>query len=172
MVCLFIVAPKPSNFFINAELLNVKHMSSFLSHICRDLNHSDSDSSLCLSSESHRGSSTALGSRSVLSRPNGGGSGSTDSPIFEKRTFSMEKCASLGEIHTQSSGLSSATSTQSLSTPLGDADGPAGGKSSRNKKSQGDEDSASTGEDADVFSSSRKKNTFSRLFNKQKLKKQ
>lgn len=84
----------------------------------------------------------------------------------------MEKCASLGEIHTQSSGMSSATSTRSLSSPLGDIDGPDGGKSSKGKKSPGDEDSASTGEDADVSSSSRKKSTFSRLFHKQKQKKQ
>ncbi|XP_058271492.1 stromal interaction molecule 1b isoform X2 [Hemibagrus wyckioides] len=140
----------------------------------RDLNHSDSDSSLslCHYSESHRGSSTALGSRSVLSRPNGAGYSSTDSPIFPKRSFGMEKCASLGEIHTQSSRLSSAASTRSLSTPPVDTDRPEGGKSSRGKKSPGDEDSGSTGEDADVSSSSRKKHTFTRLFHKQKQKKQ
>ncbi|XP_060792226.1 stromal interaction molecule 1b isoform X2 [Neoarius graeffei] len=138
----------------------------------RDLNHSDSDSSLCQSNESQRGLSTALGSRSVLSRPNGGGNSLTDSPVFAKRTFGMEKCASLGEIHSQSSGLSSSTSTRSLSTPPADRDGPTGGKSSRGKKSPGDEDSASMGEDADVSSSGRKKNTFSRLFHKQKQKKQ
>lgn len=175
-LCLFSVTPKPSNFFSNAELLNVKHIintlpSPFLS---RDLNHSDSDSSLsmCQYSESQRGSSTALGNRSAFSRPNGGGNGSTDSPIFPKRTFGMEKCASLGEIHSQSSCLSSATSTRSLNTPPGDIDGRVGGKSSRGKKSPGEEDSASTGEDADVSSSSRKKHTFSRLFQKQKQKKQ
>lgn len=175
---MLVVSPKPSYFFINAELLNIKHttkhLSPFLSCSCRDLNHSDSDSSLslCQYSESQHGSSTALGSRSVLSRPNGGGNSLTDSPIFSKRTFGMEKCASLGEIHTQSSGLSSSTSTHSLSTPPADRDRPAGGKSSRGKKSPGDEDSASTGEDADVSSSSRKKHTFSRLFHKQKQKKQ
>ncbi|KAM9450248.1 stromal interaction molecule 1b isoform 2-T2 [Clarias gariepinus] len=139
----------------------------------RELNQSDSDSSLslCQYSESQRGSSTALG-RSVLSRSNGGGNSSTNSPLFPKRNFGMEKCASLGEINSQFSSLSSATSTRSLITPTGDMDGPAGGKSGRGKKSPGDEDSASTGEDGDVPSSSRKKHTFSRLFQKQKQKKQ
>ncbi|KAK3555688.1 hypothetical protein QTP86_029088 [Hemibagrus guttatus] len=139
-----------------------------------DLNHSDSDSSMCLwhHSESPRGSSATLGSRSVLSRHNGAGYSSTDSPIFPKRSFGMEKCASLGEIHTQSSGMSSAASTRSLSTPPVDTDRPEGGKSSRGKKSPGDEDSGSTGEDADVSSASRKKHTFTRLFHKQKQKKQ
>ncbi|XP_027012625.1 stromal interaction molecule 1b isoform X2 [Tachysurus fulvidraco] len=140
----------------------------------RELNHSDSDSSLslCQYSEVQRGTSTALGSRSPLSRPNGAGYASTDSPIFPKRSFGMEKCASLGEIHTQNSGLSSAASTRSLSTSPVDTDRPAEGKSSRGKKSPGDEDSGSTGEDADVSSSSRKKHTFTRLFHKQKQKKQ
>uniref|UniRef100_W5UIH5 Stromal interaction molecule 1 n=1 Tax=Ictalurus punctatus TaxID=7998 RepID=W5UIH5_ICTPU len=157
----------------NAMSLRPQHADPALSSQ-RDLNHSDSDSSLsmCQYSESQRGSSTALGNRSAFSRPNGGGNGSTDSPIFPKRTFGMEKCASLGEIHSQSSCLSSATSTRSLNTPPGDIDGRVGGKSSRGKKSPGEEDSASTGEDADVSSSSRKKHTFSRLFQKQKQKKQ
>ncbi|XP_060746651.1 stromal interaction molecule 1b isoform X2 [Tachysurus vachellii] len=140
----------------------------------RELNHSDSDSSLslCQYSEGQRGTSTEPGSRSPLSRPNGAGYGSTDSPIFPKRSFGMEKCASLGEIHTQYSGLSSAASTRSLSTSPVDTDRPEEGKSSRGKKSPGDEDSGSTGEDADVSSSSRKKHTFTRLFQKQKQKKQ
>ncbi|XP_062867550.1 stromal interaction molecule 1b isoform X2 [Trichomycterus rosablanca] len=138
----------------------------------RDLNHSDSDSSLSLGqySESQRGSSTALSSRSALYRSNGGG-GSTDSPLFQNKVCSMEKCASLGEIHSQSSGLSSAASTHSLSAEI-DGPFPAGKKNSGGKKNPGDEDSGSTGEDADVPSSSRKKHTFHRLFNKHKQKKQ
>ncbi|KAI5096689.1 stromal interaction molecule 1 isoform X1 [Silurus meridionalis] len=138
----------------------------------RDLNHSDSDSSPSLYhySDSQRSSSTAFGGKSVLSRANGGGNSSTNSPIFTKRSLGMEKCASLGEIHIQSGGLSSAASTRSLSTPPIDIDGAAGGKS-RGKKSPGDEDSTSTGEDAEVSSSSRKKHALSRLFHKQKQKK-
>lgn len=141
-----------------------------MSYFRRDLNHSDSDSSLslCHYSESQR----SLSNRSGLCRPNGAGNGLTGSPIFSKRSFGMEKCASLGEIHTQTSGLSLSTSTRSLSTPPTDIDRPAGEKINKGKKSPGDEDSGSTGEDADVSSSSRKKHTFSRLFHKQKQKKQ
>ncbi|XP_072518697.1 stromal interaction molecule 1b isoform X3 [Salminus brasiliensis] len=144
----------------------------------RDLNRSDSDSSLSLSQygEGQR-PSHPLGSRSMFSNPNGAGGSLGDSPLFQKKLFSMEKCASLGEIHTQSSGLTSAESTRSLSPTSNDADGSLVVTSSvlcpqlHSKRSPGDEDSGSTGEDAETSSSSRKKHTFPRIFNKHKHKK-
>ncbi|XP_072518695.1 stromal interaction molecule 1b isoform X1 [Salminus brasiliensis] len=143
-----------------------------------DLNRSDSDSSLSLSQygEGQR-PSHPLGSRSMFSNPNGAGGSLGDSPLFQKKLFSMEKCASLGEIHTQSSGLTSAESTRSLSPTSNDADGSLVVTSSvlcpqlHSKRSPGDEDSGSTGEDAETSSSSRKKHTFPRIFNKHKHKK-
>lgn len=143
----------------------------------RDLNRSDSDSSLSMS-QYGEGQRT-LGSRSVLSKPNGAGGSMGDSPLFQKKLYSMEKCASLGEIHTQSCGLTSAESTRSLSPTSNDVDGllVAGIKSSgrspqlHSRRSPGDEDSGSTGEDAEASSTGRKKHTFPRIFNKHKHKK-
>ncbi|KAL6470087.1 hypothetical protein MHYP_G00212060 [Metynnis hypsauchen] len=141
----------------------------------RDLNRSDSDSSLSQSQygEGQR-SSTPLGSRPMFSKPNGAGGSLGDSPLLQKKLFTMEKCASLGEIHIQSSGLTSAESTRSLSPTTNDVDRPkSSGRSPQltGKRSPGDEDSGSTGEDTEASSSSRKKHTFPRIFNKQKQKK-
>uniref|UniRef100_A0A3B1IQM3 Stromal interaction molecule 1b n=1 Tax=Astyanax mexicanus TaxID=7994 RepID=A0A3B1IQM3_ASTMX len=146
----------------------------------RDLNRSDSDSSLSMSQygEVQRSSHT-LGSRSVLSKPNGAGGSMGDSPLFQKKLYSMEKCASLGEIHTQSCGLTPAESTRSLSPTSNDVDASlvAGTKSSgrspqlHSRRSPGDEDSGSTGEELEASSTSRKKHTFPRIFNKHKHKK-
>ncbi|XP_036443565.1 stromal interaction molecule 1b isoform X1 [Colossoma macropomum] len=141
----------------------------------RDLNRSDSDSSLSQSQygEGQR-SSTPLGTRPMFSKPNGAGGSLGDSPLLQKKLFSMEKCASLGEIHIQSSGLTSAESTRSLSPTTNDVDRPkSSGRSPQltGKRSPGDEDSGSTGEDTEASSSSRKKHTFPRIFNKQKQKK-
>ncbi|KAI4878768.1 hypothetical protein NFI96_028766, partial [Prochilodus magdalenae] len=145
-----------------------------------DLNRSDSDSSLSQSQygEGQR-SSTSLGSRPLFSKPNGAGGSLGDSPLLQKKLFSMEKCASLGEIHMHSTGLTSAESTRSLSPTTNDvarssaAGGKSGGRSPQipSKRSPGDEDSGSTGEDTEASSSSRKKHTFPRIFNKQKHKK-
>ncbi|XP_049322032.1 stromal interaction molecule 1b isoform X2 [Astyanax mexicanus] len=145
-----------------------------------DLNRSDSDSSLSMSQygEVQRSSHT-LGSRSVLSKPNGAGGSMGDSPLFQKKLYSMEKCASLGEIHTQSCGLKPAESTRSLSPTSNDLDASlvAGTKSSgrspqlHSRRSPGDEDSGSTGEELEASSTSRKKPTFPRIFNKHKHKK-
>ncbi|XP_017554141.1 stromal interaction molecule 1b isoform X2 [Pygocentrus nattereri] len=141
----------------------------------RDLNRSDSDSSLSQSQygEGQR-SSTPLGSRPMFSKPNGAGGSLGDSPLLQKKLFTIEKCASLGEIHIQSSGLTSAESTRSLSPTNNDVDRPkSSGRSPQltGKRSPGDEDSGSTGEDTEASSSSRKKHTFPRIFNKQKQKK-
>ncbi|KAL7853809.1 hypothetical protein AOLI_G00206530 [Acnodon oligacanthus] len=141
----------------------------------RDLNRSDSDSSLSQSQygEGQR-SSTPLGIRPMFSKPNGAGGSLGDSPLLQKKLFTMEKCASLGEIHIQSSGLTSAESTRSLSPTTNDVDRPkSSGRSPQltGKRSPGDEDSGSTGEDTEASSSSRKKHTFPRIFNKQKQKK-
>ncbi|XP_026860272.2 stromal interaction molecule 1b isoform X2 [Electrophorus electricus] len=146
----------------------------------RDLNRSDSDSSLSLSQYGERSSSTTLlNSRPVLSRPKGGGGSASDSSLFQKRLVSMEKCASLGEINTQYSSLTTGESASSLSPSTSDVDGllPARGRGSSRlpqlsgKRSLGEEDSGSTGEDMEASSSSRKKHPFPRIFTKQKQKK-
>ncbi|KAK1787399.1 hypothetical protein P4O66_002891 [Electrophorus voltai] len=144
-----------------------------------DLNRSDSDSS-SLSQYGERSSSTTLlNSRPVLSRPKGGGGSASDSSLFQKRLVSMEKCASLGEINTQYSSLTTGESASSLSPSTSDVDGllPARGRGSSRlpqlsgKRSLGEEDSGSTGEDMEASSSSRKKHPFPRIFTKQKQKK-
>ncbi|XP_066501760.1 stromal interaction molecule 1b isoform X3 [Hoplias malabaricus] len=145
----------------------------------RDLNLSDSDSSLSQSHGENQRSSTLLGSRQKFSKPNGAGSGLGDSPLFPKKVIGMEKCVSLGEIHTQSSGLILAESTRSLVPSSNDVDRPIAARAKsndrspllQNKKTLVDEDSGSTGEDTESSSYNRKKHTFPRIFNKQKQKK-
>ncbi|XP_066501758.1 stromal interaction molecule 1b isoform X1 [Hoplias malabaricus] len=144
-----------------------------------DLNLSDSDSSLSQSHGENQRSSTLLGSRQKFSKPNGAGSGLGDSPLFPKKVIGMEKCVSLGEIHTQSSGLILAESTRSLVPSSNDVDRPIAARAKsndrspllQNKKTLVDEDSGSTGEDTESSSYNRKKHTFPRIFNKQKQKK-
>lgn len=108
-----------------------------------------------------------------LSRSNGGSS--TDSPLLQKKTFGMEKCVSLGEIHSQPSSLTSLDSTRSLvytSEPGGSS--PALGRpDGRNpqiaaKKNLVDEDSGSTGEDTEGSISGHKKRSFPRIFKRPK----
>ncbi|XP_051960283.1 stromal interaction molecule 1-like isoform X2 [Xyrauchen texanus] len=138
----------------------------------RDLNRSESDSSLSRSQpagETHHYSSTPL--YNTLSRSNGGSS--TDSPLLKKKTFGMEKCASLGEIHSQPSSITSVESSRSLFYTSTEPDGPSVRTSSRitqipGKKNLVDEDSGSTGEDTEGSSSGRKKHTFPRIFRKLK----
>ncbi|XP_076836827.1 stromal interaction molecule 1b isoform X2 [Brachyhypopomus gauderio] len=145
----------------------------------RDLNLSDSDSSLSASQhgESQRSSSILWSSKVPPSRSNGAGASSSDSSLFQKRPFGMEKCSSLGEIRTQSGGLTTAMSTSSLSPSSGDVDGmsPAGGRGRlpqlSGKRSPGDEDSGSPGEDTETSSTGRRKHAFPKIFNKQKHKK-
>ncbi|CAM4669928.1 unnamed protein product [Leuciscus chuanchicus] len=137
----------------------------------RDLNRSESDSSLSMShcGDAQRCSSTPLYSKQ--SRSNGGSS--TDSLLLQKKTFGMEKCASLGEIH--SSSLTSANSMRSLNY-TSEQDGPSsssGKGSSRishitGKKNLLDEDSCSTGEDTEGSSTNRKKHTFTKIFRRPK----
>ncbi|XP_026090310.1 stromal interaction molecule 1b isoform X1 [Carassius auratus] len=104
----------------------------------RDLNRSESDSSLSVSQygDAQRLNSAPLYSK--LSRSNGGSS--TDSPLLQKKTFGMEKCVSLGEIHSQIPG----------------------------RKILVDEDSGSTGDDAEGTSTGRKKHTLTKLFKRPK----
>ncbi|XP_041919000.1 stromal interaction molecule 1a isoform X2 [Alosa sapidissima] len=113
----------------------------------------------------------------------------SDSPILMKKTYSIEKSASLGEINNSSSSsavaaqaaqLSMSESSRSLSPNSTDPDTPsptglpgaAGTKvSSRiphlsSKKSPLEDDSGSTGDDTDSVTS-RKKHTF-KIFKKQK----
>ncbi|XP_051533735.1 stromal interaction molecule 1-like isoform X1 [Myxocyprinus asiaticus] len=138
----------------------------------RDLNRSESDSSLSMSQpagETHHYSSTPLYNK--LSRSNGGSS--TDSPLLQKKTFGMEKCASLGEIHSQPSSITSVESTRSLFYTSTEPDGPSVRSNSRitqipGKKNLVDEDSGSTGEDTEGSSTGRKKHTFPRIFRKLK----
>ncbi|XP_039549875.1 stromal interaction molecule 1b isoform X2 [Pimephales promelas] len=137
----------------------------------RDLNRSESDSSLSMShcGDAQRCSSTPLYSKQ--SRSNGGSS--TDSLLLQKKTFGMEKCASLGEIH--SSSLASANSMRSLNY-TSEQDGPSspsGKGSSRishiaGKKNLLDEDSCSNGEDTEGSSTNRKKHTFTKIFRRPK----
>ncbi|KAL1252773.1 hypothetical protein QQF64_017466 [Cirrhinus molitorella] len=139
----------------------------------RDLNRSESDSSLSMSQygDAQRCTSTPLYNK--LSRSNGGSS--TDSPLLQKKTFGMEKCASLGEIHSQPSSLHSGDSLRSLiytSEPDGLSQ-PAGKAGSRislitGKKILVDEDSGSTGDDTEGSSTGRKKHTFTKLFKRPK----
>uniref|UniRef100_A0A672L5S0 Stromal interaction molecule 1-like n=1 Tax=Sinocyclocheilus grahami TaxID=75366 RepID=A0A672L5S0_SINGR len=139
----------------------------------RDLNRSESDSSLSVSQygDAQRCTSTPLYSK--LSRSNGGSS--TDSPLLQKKTFGMEKCASLGEIHSQPSSLTSVDSMRSL-IYTSEQDGPSlptgkgGSRISQitGKKILVDEDSGSTGDDAEGSSTGRKKSTFTKLFKRPK----
>ncbi|XP_035289985.1 stromal interaction molecule 1b isoform X1 [Anguilla anguilla] len=156
----------------------------------RDLNRSDSDSSLCLShSADQLRLAASFGSRghapvrptSLLAghAPNGGArlpEGGADSPLVMKRAYVIEKSASLGEINTTLVGLSQSESSRSLSPASTELDTPspagvARGNGSRipqftAKKSPLEEDSGSTGEDTDS-TASRKKHTF-KIFKKQK----
>uniref|UniRef100_A0A8C1YM72 Stromal interaction molecule 1b n=1 Tax=Cyprinus carpio TaxID=7962 RepID=A0A8C1YM72_CYPCA len=139
----------------------------------RDLNRSESDSSLSMSQygDAQRCTSTPLYSK--LSRSNGGSS--TDSPLLQKKTFGMEKCASLGEIHSQPTSLNSVDSMRSL-IYTSEQDGPSlpGGKGGSRisqitgKKILVDEDSGSTGDDAEGSSTGRKKTAFTKLFKRPK----
>ncbi|XP_073681273.1 stromal interaction molecule 1b isoform X3 [Garra rufa] len=140
----------------------------------RDLNRSESDSSLSMSQygDAQRCTSTPLYNK--LSRSNGGSS--TDSPLLQKKTFGMEKCASLGEIHSQPpSRVHSADSMRSLiytSEPdgLSQPAGKGGNRISQitGKKILVDEDSGSTGDDTEGSSTGRKKHTFTKLFKRPK----
>ncbi|XP_041919005.1 stromal interaction molecule 1a isoform X3 [Alosa sapidissima] len=188
----------------------------------RDLNRSDSDSSLCISQvgEQLRLTTSYGGSKGLMMKPislmhgagargvdeagpmhtaytpNGGSrvpdaspEAVSDSPILMKKTYSIEKSASLGEINNSSSSsavaaqaaqLSMSESSRSLSPNSTDPDTPsptglpgaAGTKvSSRiphlsSKKSPLEDDSGSTGDDTDSVTS-RKKHTF-KIFKKQK----
>ncbi|KAK9955608.1 hypothetical protein ABG768_015472 [Culter alburnus] len=136
----------------------------------RDLNRSESDSSLSMS---HSGDAQLCSSTplySTRSKTNGGSS--TDNLLLQKKTFGMEKCASLGEIHSQPSSLASADSMRSLNYTF-EQDGLSGKGSNRishitGKKTLVDEDSGSTGEDTEGSSTGRKKHTFTKIFRRPK----
>ncbi|XP_050948273.1 stromal interaction molecule 1b isoform X2 [Labeo rohita] len=139
----------------------------------RDLNRSESDSSLSMSQygDAQRCTSTPLYNK--LSRSNGGSS--NDSPLLQKKTFGMEKCASLGEIHSQPSSLNSADSMRSLiytseQDGLSQPTGKGGSRISQitGKKILVDEDSGSTGDDTEGSNTGRKKHTFTKLFKRPK----
>ncbi|XP_067232138.1 stromal interaction molecule 1b isoform X4 [Chanodichthys erythropterus] len=136
----------------------------------RDLNRSESDSSLSMS---HSGDAQLCSSTPLYStRPKTNGSSSTDNLLLQKKTFGMEKCASLGEIHSQPSSLASADSMRSLNYTF-EQDGPSGKGSNRishitGKKTLVDEDSGSTGEDTESSSTGRKKHTFTKIFRRPK----
>ncbi|XP_048837567.1 stromal interaction molecule 1a isoform X2 [Brienomyrus brachyistius] len=115
--------------------------------------------------------------------PEGGAwlEGGPDSPLLTKKTYAIEKSASLGEINSALVGLSQSESSRSISPTSTDLDTPSptgaqslvGGikGSSRlpqlsSKKSPLEEDSGSTGEDTDS-TTSRKKHPF-KIFKKQK----
>ncbi|XP_048837570.1 stromal interaction molecule 1a isoform X5 [Brienomyrus brachyistius] len=180
----------------------------------RDLNRSDSDSSLSLSQSGEQlRLSSSLGSKGhsvkpssflhahtsrgdepahlhAHTTPNGGNrfpeggawlEGGPDSPLLTKKTYAIEKSASLGEINSALVGLSQSESSRSISPTSTDLDTPSptgaqslvGGikGSSRlpqlsSKKSPLEEDSGSTGEDTDS-TTSRKKHPF-KIFKKQK----
>ncbi|XP_067232135.1 stromal interaction molecule 1b isoform X1 [Chanodichthys erythropterus] len=135
-----------------------------------DLNRSESDSSLSMS---HSGDAQLCSSTPLYStRPKTNGSSSTDNLLLQKKTFGMEKCASLGEIHSQPSSLASADSMRSLNYTF-EQDGPSGKGSNRishitGKKTLVDEDSGSTGEDTESSSTGRKKHTFTKIFRRPK----
>ncbi|RXN07337.1 stromal interaction molecule 1-like isoform X1 [Labeo rohita] len=138
-----------------------------------DLNRSESDSSLSMSQygDAQRCTSTPLYNK--LSRSNGGSS--NDSPLLQKKTFGMEKCASLGEIHSQPSSLNSADSMRSLiytseQDGLSQPTGKGGSRISQitGKKILVDEDSGSTGDDTEGSNTGRKKHTFTKLFKRPK----
>ncbi|XP_059369934.1 stromal interaction molecule 1a isoform X1 [Carassius carassius] len=170
-----------------------------------DLNRSDSDSSLVISQtgEQLRLSYSSKGfpvrPTSLLHGPisrseegahshahNGGNrvhdggaspDGVPDSPILMKKVYSIEKSASMSEIHGSQAGMTMSESSRSLSpnssepdtaSPIGLTGGKAGNRIPQisSKKSPLEEDSGSTGEDTDSVAS-RKKHTF-KIFKKQK----
>ncbi|KAJ8368480.1 hypothetical protein SKAU_G00085080 [Synaphobranchus kaupii] len=114
----------------------------------RDLNRSDSDSSLSLSQASEQRLSSSSSSRSHPVKPtslmhdpasahahtpNGGnrlpeggawGEGGADSPLLMKKAYGMEKSASLGEINSSLAGLSQSESSRSLSPNSTEPDTP------------------------------------------------
>ncbi|XP_059398849.1 stromal interaction molecule 1-like isoform X2 [Carassius carassius] len=112
-----------------------------------DLNRSESDSSLSVSQygDAQRLNSAPLYSK--LSRSNDGSS--TDSPLLQKKTFGMEKCVSLGEIHSQPSSLYSVSQIPG-------------------RKILVDEDIGSTGDVTEGTSTGRKKHTLTKLFKRPK----
>ncbi|XP_048839211.1 stromal interaction molecule 1b isoform X5 [Brienomyrus brachyistius] len=171
----------------------------------RELNRSDSDSSLCLTKATEQQRLTAsYGSKGHPLRgtsqthpshghtPNGGSrpipegeawlEGDADGPLMMKRVYGgMEKSASLGEISSGVTRLSSSESSRSLTPASTDPDTPSpiagqigiiGGRAGSrtpqfsSKKSPLEEDSGSTGEETDS-SGNRKKHTF-KIFKKQR----
>ncbi|KAM9811434.1 stromal interaction molecule 1-like isoform X5 [Syngnathus typhle] len=160
--------------------LRQRHMDPYLALSSqRDLNRSDSDSSLSLSQAGDRLS--AFGSKGLLMKPtsllhglsNGGarlhegGAGEhlPDSPVLMMRASTQVEGAA-AEAH------SPAESTRSLSSTEPETPSPTWAKGNTRipqlsaKKSPLEEDSGSTGEDTD-FSAARKKHTF-KIFKKQK----
>ncbi|XP_048839207.1 stromal interaction molecule 1b isoform X2 [Brienomyrus brachyistius] len=172
---------------------------------CGELNRSDSDSSLCLTKATEQQRLTAsYGSKGHPLRgtsqthpshghtPNGGSrpipegeawlEGDADGPLMMKRVYGgMEKSASLGEISSGVTRLSSSESSRSLTPASTDPDTPSpiagqigiiGGRAGSrtpqfsSKKSPLEEDSGSTGEETDS-SGNRKKHTF-KIFKKQR----
>ncbi|TRY76008.1 hypothetical protein DNTS_010907 [Danionella cerebrum] len=134
----------------------------------RDLNRSESDSSLSMGQygDPQRCSSPLF---NKLSKSNGGSS--SDSPLLQKKSFAMEKCASLGEIHFQKSSPTSLESMLSLNcSSEQEVLGRGGGRISQitGRKNLVDEDSCSTGEDTDGTSTARKKHSFPKLFRRPK----
>uniref|UniRef100_A0A673M2I0 SAM domain-containing protein n=1 Tax=Sinocyclocheilus rhinocerous TaxID=307959 RepID=A0A673M2I0_9TELE len=155
----------------------------------RDLNRSDSDSSLCFPvkptsllhgphsrseegahSQTHNGGNRV---HDVGASPDGG----SDSPILMKKVYGIEKSASMSEIQGSQAVMSMSESSRSLSPNSTEPDTPSptgltGGKAGNripqisSKKSPLEEDSGSTGEDTDS-AASRKKHTF-KIFKKQK----
>uniref|UniRef100_A0A9J8B1Z0 Stromal interaction molecule 1b n=1 Tax=Cyprinus carpio carpio TaxID=630221 RepID=A0A9J8B1Z0_CYPCA len=139
----------------------------------QDMNRSESDSSLSVSQygDTQRCISTPLYSK--LSRSNDGSS--TDSPLLQKKTLGMEKCASLGEIRSQPYSLYSADSMRSLiytseQDGLSSPTGKGGNRISQitGKKILVDEDSGSTGDDTEGSSTGRKKHALTKLFKRPK----
>uniref|UniRef100_A0A8C2PY35 Stromal interaction molecule 1b n=1 Tax=Cyprinus carpio TaxID=7962 RepID=A0A8C2PY35_CYPCA len=139
----------------------------------RDMNRSESDSSLSVSQygDAQHCISTPLYSK--LSRSNDGSS--TDSPLLQKKTLGMEKCASLGEIRSQPYSLYSADSMRSLiytseQDGLSSPTGKGGNRISQitGKKILVDEDSGSTGDDTEGSSTGRKKHALTKLFKRPK----
>uniref|UniRef100_A0A8C2JBU3 Stromal interaction molecule 1b n=1 Tax=Cyprinus carpio TaxID=7962 RepID=A0A8C2JBU3_CYPCA len=139
----------------------------------QDMNRSESDSSLSVSQygDAQHCISTPLYSK--LSRSNDGSS--TDSPLLQKKTLGMEKCASLGEIRSQPYSLYSADSMRSLiytseQDGLSSPTGKGGNRISQitGKKILVDEDSGSTGDDTEGSSTGRKKHALTKLFKRPK----